>query len=91
MRARGLGPGWGLDGADGGAGVVAKAYRAIVDPVCHGCALQTYETARSLAEHLGKSVCVSMDRPVSGGGGEGKGKWALCPTGRETLKGFYHE
>ncbi|GLI66574.1 hypothetical protein VaNZ11_010491 [Volvox africanus] len=24
---------------------------------------QTYESARSLAQHLGKSVCVSMDRP----------------------------
>ncbi|EFJ39043.1 hypothetical protein VOLCADRAFT_101410, partial [Volvox carteri f. nagariensis] len=23
----------------------------------------TYESARSLAQHLGKSVCVSMDRP----------------------------
>ena len=27
---------------------------------------QTYEAARSLAESLGKSVCVSQDRPVSG-------------------------
>lgn len=29
----------------------------------HPPAGQTYEAARSLAEHLGKSVCVSQDRP----------------------------
>ena len=44
---------------------------------------QTYEAARSLAEHLGKSVCVAQDRPASAGplrvGGEGgRGGGGLC-------------